>query len=193
MHPSHYCTKPPEVPGVYIPRKPKREPAPVAEVVETIVVEPITKSTPTPEVERVPESILQEIEDAINAGCTFKDHCKRYAPQYSRSTLDRAFRASGRTVRALVKRGMPEKNDIAAIHEFALWCENRGMRIRKHRDKRIIWQIQMQESDRPRYRSITEKNGTFRFSNGVTALFKMFLKERENSRSSDCVVTSETS
>src|SRR3990167_8832659 len=108
---------------------------------------------------------------------------------FSREALKKAWQRSGRKVRGIRQRGMPETISLDTVHEFALWCERRGMNIKKSPDKRIVWCIQIMEGGRFNYRAIRKTEKSFSFSNGVAALFKTFIKERENSRSSDCVYT----
>lgn len=137
--------------------------------------------------EAISEDLLQRIETAITNGDTFVNQAKLSG--FTFDALQKAWRNSGRRVRGVRQRGLPEVILIDTIHEFALWCERRGMNIKKSPDKRIVWCIQIMEGGRFNYRAIRKTEKSFSFSNGVAALFKTFIKERENSRSSDCVYT----
>jgi hypothetical protein len=159
-------------------------------VTERIQVEPPQPKGRPPN-RPITEELLNRIEAAILSGDTFVNQQKQSG--FTFDALRKAWRNSGRKVRGIRQRGLPEVILIDTIHEFALWCEKRGMNIKKSPDKRIVWCIQIMECGRFNYRAIRKTEKSFSFSNGVAALFKTFLKERENSRSSDCVVTSETS
>lgn len=135
----------------------------------------------------ITEELLKQIEAAIANGDTFVNQAKQSG--FTFDALSKAWRNSGRRVRGVRQRGLPEVILIDTIHEFALWCEKRGMNIKKSPDKRIVWCIQIMEGGRFNYRAIRKTEKSFSFSNGVAALFKTFIKERENSRSSDCVYT----
>lgn len=137
---------------------------------------------------QITEELLKQIEAAITNGDTFVDQAKQSG--FTLEALKSAWQRSGRKVRGIRQRGLPEVILIETIHEFALWCERRGMNIKKSPDKRIVWCIQIMEGGRFNYRAIRKTEKSFSFSNGVAALFKTFIKERENSRSSDCVYTS---
>ena len=190
MHPSHYYTKPGE--GRH--RRPESGHAmrmlePVLAdrpVTERIQVEPPAPKGRPPK-RPITEELLKQIEAAILAGDTFVNQAKQSG--FTFDALSKAWRNSGRRVRGVRQRGLPEVILIETIHEFALWCERRGMNIKKSPDKRIVWCIQIMECGRFNYRAIRKTEKSFSFSNGVAALFKTFIKERENSRSSDCVYT----
>lgn len=131
----------------------------------------------------ISEELLQQIEAAITDGDTFVNQAKLSG--FSREALKSAWQRSGRKVRGIRQRGLPEVILIDTIHEFALWCEKRGMKINKSADKRIVWSIQVMEGGRLRYRAIRNKEGKFMFSNGIAALLKKFIKERNDCRSSE--------
>src|SRR3990167_3725863 len=125
----------------------------------------------------ITEELLKQIEAAIANGDTFVNQAKLSG--FTPDALKTAWRRSGRRVRGTRHGGLPATILIDTIHEFALWCEGRGMSIKKSADKRIVWSIQIMEGGRLQYRAIRKKDGKFGFSNGVAALFKRFLKERE--------------
>lgn len=131
----------------------------------------------------ISEELLQQIEAAITNGDTFVNQAKLSG--YSPEALKKAWQRSGRKVRGIRQRGLPETISLDTVHEFALWCEGRGHSIKKSPDKRIIWSIQVVEGGRLTYRAIRKKEGKFAFSNGIAALFKTFTKERNDCRSSE--------
>lgn len=133
--------------------------------------------------ESISEDLLQHIEVAITNGDTFVNQAKLSG--FSPEALKKAWQRSGRKVRGIRKRGLPETISLDTVHEFALWCESRGHSIKKSPDKRIIWSIQVMEGGRLTYRSISNRDGKFTFSNSIGALFKTFIKERNDCRSSE--------
>ncbi len=131
----------------------------------------------------ISEELLQQIEAAITNGDTFSNQAKLSG--FSPEALKKAWQRSGRKVRGIRQRGLPETISLDTVHEFALWCESRGHNIKKSSDKRVIWSIQVVDGGRLTYRSISKRDGKLTFSNSIGALFKTFIKERNDCRSSE--------
>ena len=169
MHPSHYCTRTGNGQGMRM-------------------LEPMIMARPD-EYAGFPESLLSDIAQGISEGATLREQALSRGLDYN--AVYHAMKISGRKIRQLSHPSGPEFITMDNIRAFVAWCEAQGYKTKQTTRLVRLYSIQIPVGKGLYFRTIRFKDGKFLFGSGLVCKFRKFMKE--NSRSSDCVVTSETS